>query len=214
MSNHAVPLDILPTTSSSTGNSRDGYLLHTDPTEAAHMLPTLSSRSSEDDFDRIYSRPMSIHRLLYHEDGGEERGVGRRRQPRREIGATRAASMTVQTGLWLSCFADNFPYSADYLNLVMRRRRLLTLTPCKHFGGIANFGAGAVAGGGMLSGDLAAGGTRSNPGKMGDAALADADRLDVNQNVNFGEIGGLDDHIHALKEMTLLPLLYPEVFQI
>ncbi|KAJ7886151.1 AAA-domain-containing protein [Mycena olivaceomarginata] len=37
-------------------------------------------------------------------------------------------------------------------------------------------------------------------GKVGDAALADADPLGVNQNVTFDE-------------MTLLPLLYPEVFQ-
>jgi len=60
-------------------------------------------------------------------------------------------------------------------------------------------------------------------------ALADADPLGVNQNVTFDEVGGLDDRkfdlvriksqaqpfpdIHALKEMTLLPLLYPEVFQ-
>ncbi|KAJ7499727.1 AAA-domain-containing protein [Mycena latifolia] len=50
-------------------------------------------------------------------------------------------------------------------------------------------------------------------GKVGDAALADADPLGVNANVTFDEVGGLDDHIHALKEMTLLPLLYPEVFQ-
>ncbi|KAH9483269.1 putative AAA domain-containing protein C31G5.19 [Psilocybe cubensis] len=87
-----------------------------------------------------------------------------------------------------------------------------TRTPRKPFGGIAPFGAGAVAGGGMI-GDLAAGGTPSNLGKIGDSALADADPLGVNQNVTFDEVGGLDDHIHALKEMTLLPLLYPEVFQ-
>ncbi|KAG1762047.1 P-loop containing nucleoside triphosphate hydrolase protein, partial [Suillus placidus] len=29
----------------------------------------------------------------------------------------------------------------------------------------------------------------------------------------FDEVGGLDDHIHSLQEMTILPLLYPEVFQ-
>ncbi len=57
------------------------------------------------------------------------------------------------------------------------------------------------------------------------SALADADPLGVNQNVTFDEVGGLDDReccffisyltphynlpqdIHALKEMTLLPLL-------
>ena len=61
------------------------------------------------------------------------------------------------------------------------------------------------------------------------SVLADADPLGVNQNVTFDEVGGLDDRkltvcvvdtptkpsqdINALKEMTLLPLLYPEVFQ-
>jgi len=61
------------------------------------------------------------------------------------------------------------------------------------------------------------------------SVLADADPLGVNQNVTFEEVGGLDDRklivcavdaptkpsqdINALKEMTMLPLLYPEVFQ-
>ncbi|KZT74624.1 AAA-domain-containing protein [Daedalea quercina L-15889] len=78
------------------------------------------------------------------------------------------------------------------------------------------FGAGAMGGvfaGGGLLGDIAAAGTPSNLGKVGDATLADADPLGVNQNVTFDEVGGLDDHINSLKEMTLLPLLYPEVFQ-
>ncbi|KAH9887689.1 AAA-domain-containing protein [Cubamyces lactineus] len=95
-----------------------------------------------------------------------------------------------------------------------------TRTPRKGFGGLAGSGGGGVfAGGagnagGFLPGDLAAAaGTPSNLGKVGDAALADADPLGVNQNVTFDEVGGLDDHINSLKEMTLLPLLYPEVFQ-
>ncbi|KAI0059309.1 AAA-domain-containing protein [Artomyces pyxidatus] len=83
-------------------------------------------------------------------------------------------------------------------------------TPGRGLGGPA-FTGGV---GGILPGDLAtAAGTPSNFGKVGDAALADADPLGVNQNVTFDEVGGLDDHINALKEMTLLPLLYPEVFQ-
>ncbi|KAF5336968.1 hypothetical protein D9611_002981 [Ephemerocybe angulata] len=87
-----------------------------------------------------------------------------------------------------------------------------TRTPRKPFG-VNPFGGGAVAAGGILPGDLAAAGTPSNLGKIGDAALADADPLGVNTNVTFDEVGGLDEHIHSLKEMTLLPLLYPEVFQ-
>lgn len=51
-------------------------------------------------------------------------------------------------------------------------------------------------------------------GKVKDKkALADADPLGVDQNVNFDGVGGMEDHINSLKEMVLLPLLYPELFQ-
>ncbi|KAL0955241.1 hypothetical protein HGRIS_004140 [Hohenbuehelia grisea] len=103
----------------------------------------------------------------------------------------------------------------------------VTRTPRKGLvGSMGNmFGAGAAAGPvgsagvgavGVLPGDLsaAAAGTPSNLGRVrGDAALADADPLGPNQAVSFDDVGGLDEHIHSLKEMTLLPLLYPEVFQ-
>lgn len=57
-------------------------------------------------------------------------------------------------------------------------------------------------------------GTPANLGKIKDRkALADADPLGVDQNVNFDSVGGLKDHINQLKEMVSLPLLYPEIFQ-
>ncbi|KAI9798091.1 MAG: hypothetical protein M1833_004988 [Piccolia ochrophora] len=57
-------------------------------------------------------------------------------------------------------------------------------------------------------------GTPANLGKVKDRkALADADPLGVDQNVNFDSVGGLQDHINQLKEMVSLPLLYPEIFQ-
>ncbi|KIY64424.1 AAA-domain-containing protein [Cylindrobasidium torrendii FP15055 ss-10] len=74
----------------------------------------------------------------------------------------------------------------------------------------------SAAGSGMLPSSFAGGATGTGPsnlGKVTDASLADADPLGVNVNVTFDEVGGLDDHIHSLKEMTILPLLYPEVFQ-
>ncbi|XP_037072228.1 ATPase family AAA domain-containing protein 2-like [Pollicipes pollicipes] len=43
-------------------------------------------------------------------------------------------------------------------------------------------------------------------------SLADVDPMAVDKDVNFDMIGGLRDHIRDLKEMILLPLLYPEVF--
>jgi len=35
--------------------------------------------------------------------------------------------------------------------------------------------------------------------------------LEVDKSVNWESIGGLDSHIHLVKEMVLLPLLYPQV---
>ena len=57
-------------------------------------------------------------------------------------------------------------------------------------------------------------GTPANLGKIKEKqALADADPLGVDQNVNFDAVGGLQGHIDHLKEMVALPLLYPEIFQ-
>ncbi|KAI9724929.1 MAG: hypothetical protein M1812_000205 [Candelaria pacifica] len=56
-------------------------------------------------------------------------------------------------------------------------------------------------------------GTPANLGRIKDKqALADADPLGVDQNVDFDSVGGLQDHINQLKEMVSLPLLYPEIF--
>ena len=44
-------------------------------------------------------------------------------------------------------------------------------------------------------------------------ALADVDPLGVNMDIDFNQVGGLEDHVQRLKEMVSLPLLYPEVFQ-
>jgi SpoVK/Ycf46/Vps4 family AAA+-type ATPase len=56
-------------------------------------------------------------------------------------------------------------------------------------------------------------GTPANLGKVkSQKALADADPLGVDQNVDFSKIGGLQGHIDQLKEMVQMPLLYPELF--
>ncbi|KAI9829250.1 MAG: hypothetical protein M1819_006430 [Sarea resinae] len=65
---------------------------------------------------------------------------------------------------------------------------------------------------GTDAGQMSAG-NPSNLGKIKDKqALADADPLGVDQNVNFDSVGGLQGHIDQLKEMVSLPLLYPEIF--
>ncbi|KAJ9475045.1 Tat-binding-like protein [Pseudozyma hubeiensis] len=73
---------------------------------------------------------------------------------------------------------------------------------------------GAGGAGGPPGGLTGAGGTDSfgRIKKSGDP-LADIDPLGVDMNIDFDSVGGLDGHIQQLKEMVMLPLLYPEVFQ-
>ncbi|KAG0062443.1 ATPase AAA domain-containing protein 2B [Linnemannia elongata] len=42
--------------------------------------------------------------------------------------------------------------------------------------------------------------------------LADTDPLAIGKSVDFSKVGGLDHHVKSLKEMVILPLLYPEVY--
>jgi hypothetical protein len=58
-------------------------------------------------------------------------------------------------------------------------------------------------------------GAPANLGKVtrpGKNALADADPLGVSPDITFASVGGLDDRIQQLKEMVMLPLMYPEIF--
>ncbi|KAF0326384.1 Tat-binding 7 [Colletotrichum sp. SAR11_59] len=79
----------------------------------------------------------------------------------------------------------------------------------------------AAAPGGLLpglaqpvGGEGAGVGATPNVGKVKNTkALADADPLGVDLNVDFNQVGGLQGHIDQLKEMVQLPLLYPELFQ-
>ncbi|XP_062935900.1 ATPase family AAA domain-containing protein 2 [Cynocephalus volans] len=45
------------------------------------------------------------------------------------------------------------------------------------------------------------------------ASLADVDPMQLDTSVRFDSVGGLSNHIAALKEMVVFPLLYPEVFE-
>lgn len=49
--------------------------------------------------------------------------------------------------------------------------------------------------------------------KPGKNAMADADPLGVAADISFDSVGGLDDRIQQLKEMVMLPLMYPEMFK-
>ncbi|XP_059473647.1 ATPase family AAA domain-containing protein 2-like [Neocloeon triangulifer] len=42
--------------------------------------------------------------------------------------------------------------------------------------------------------------------------LADTDPMEINPDIRFTSVGGLHDHVNALKEMVVFPMLYSEVF--
>jgi hypothetical protein len=46
-----------------------------------------------------------------------------------------------------------------------------------------------------------------------DLVKADVLPLQIDSGIGFASVGGLDSHLRALKEMVILPLLYPDVFQ-
>ncbi|XP_066405145.1 ATPase family AAA domain-containing protein 2-like [Molothrus aeneus] len=46
------------------------------------------------------------------------------------------------------------------------------------------------------------------------ASLAGVEQMQIDGSAQFQGVGGLSDHISALKEMVILPLLYPDVFEI
>jgi SpoVK/Ycf46/Vps4 family AAA+-type ATPase len=51
-----------------------------------------------------------------------------------------------------------------------------------------------------------------NLGRNNKSAAADITPLEVDKAINFEHVGGLDDHINQLKEMVMLPLLYPQMY--
>ncbi|XP_072184827.1 ATPase family AAA domain-containing protein 2-like isoform X2 [Excalfactoria chinensis] len=55
-------------------------------------------------------------------------------------------------------------------------------------------------------------GVRKDRMKLG-KSLADVEPMQIDSSVRFDAVGGLSDHISALKEMVVFPLLYPEVFE-
>jgi hypothetical protein len=59
--------------------------------------------------------------------------------------------------------------------------------------------------------NIESGGSR-NLGRVTKKDMADVTPLDVSPEIGFDSVGGLDDHINKLKEMVLLPLLYPELY--
>ncbi|CAF2807271.1 unnamed protein product [Rotaria sp. Silwood2] len=68
---------------------------------------------------------------------------------------------------------------------------------------------GAGSGIGALNLDLNSKSRRANNNAV---SLADAESIEIDRTITFDDIGGLDPIICSLKEMIVLPLVYPELF--
>ena len=66
---------------------------------------------------------------------------------------------------------------------------------------------------GAGGGDMGMGGSLRDKASQRDMLRADAAPVAVDPKLGFQSIGGLEKHVQALKEMVVLPLLYPDVFQ-
>ena len=62
-------------------------------------------------------------------------------------------------------------------------------------------------------GTVGAGGSIQDKVSTRDLARADVLPVAVDSSIGFDQVGGLEGHVTALKEMVVLPLLYPEVFE-
>ena len=70
------------------------------------------------------------------------------------------------------------------------------------------------AGGRALPQPASAAAMLGGAGGAGGAATAgDVQRLAIDETVGWEKVGGLKSHVEALKEVVLLPLMYPEVFE-
>ncbi|KAG1677087.1 ATPase family AAA domain-containing protein 2B [Nymphon striatum] len=63
-----------------------------------------------------------------------------------------------------------------------------------------------------LTAEDVAHGTIRDRVKIG-SSLADVDPMALDKSVTFDKVGGVNHHIQSLKEMVLLPIMYPEVFE-
>ena len=46
-----------------------------------------------------------------------------------------------------------------------------------------------------------------------DLMRADANPVEIDRTIDWSHVGGLEGHVRTLKEMVVLPLMYPEVFE-
>jgi len=65
----------------------------------------------------------------------------------------------------------------------------------------------------MGGGGAGMGGSVKDKVSQKDMLRVDALPVAVDASIGFQSVGGLDDHVRALKEMVVLPLLYPDVFE-
>ncbi|RLN93074.1 hypothetical protein BBJ28_00023831, partial [Nothophytophthora sp. Chile5] len=148
-----------------------------------------------------------------------KRQVNNRAGASRKRGATTSASGSNRRRLFLPNLADSPPPS--------RRRR--DRGRSRHSRGrrdrrrrsLSSSSSGSSSSDMPVDDDDSDGGMRtsspwrasSNHGRKGGSARADITPIEVDRSITWESVGGLKTHIESLKEMVMLPLLYPEFYE-
>ncbi|UJR16075.1 hypothetical protein I4U23_002988 [Adineta vaga] len=176
----------------------------------------------------LYEQPRQRRKTIYYDDDDERPSTSRSRRSRRKgrrVSAHASSSSTSDSssdsegmGPLTNGDLDSrpqrtarlakstalkrmrcLPTNLDLLSVYTSSKKPNTRTPSN----------GAGSGIGALNLDSNSKSRRANNAAV---SLADAESIEIDRSITFDDIGGLDPIIRSLKEMIVLPLVYPELF--
>ncbi|CAF0758690.1 unnamed protein product [Rotaria sordida] len=174
----------------------------------------------------LYEQPRRRRKTIFYDDDDERPSTSRRsRRKRRRVSAHASSSSTSDSssdseamGPLTNGDLDSRPERTARLakSTALKRMRclptnldLLSVYTNSKKPSTRTSSNGAGSGIGALNLDLNSKSRRTNNNAV---SLADAESIEIDRTITFDDIGGLDPIICSLKEMIVLPLVYPELF--
>ncbi|CAF1252696.1 unnamed protein product [Adineta steineri] len=176
----------------------------------------------------LYEQPRQRRKTIFYDEDDERPSTSRSRRSRqkgRRVSAHVSSSSTSDSssdsetmGPLTNGDLDSRPQRTARLakSTAMKRMRclptnldILGVYTSSKKPGTRTSSNGAGSGVGALNLDL---NSKSRRGNNAAVSLADAESIEIDRTITFDDIGGLDPIIRSLKEMIVLPLVYPELF--
>ncbi|CAF3889143.1 unnamed protein product [Rotaria sp. Silwood2] len=174
----------------------------------------------------LYEQPRQRRKTIFYDDDDERPSTSRRsRRKRRRVSAHVSTSSTSDSssdsetmGPLTNGDLNSRPERTARLakSTALKRMRclptnldLLGVYTSSKKPSTRTSSNGAGSGIGALNLDLNSKSRRANNNAV---SLADAESIEIDRTITFDDIGGLDPIICSLKEMIVLPLVYPELF--